>query len=93
MSQYRTDRYVVGGRRATAGGRAQALNARYGVGHEVHAVYRATRVVELRSLELSFRAIGKRLGISKSQAHRDFWAVMYETRDHWWRQMRNSATP
>lgn len=69
MSQPRRDRPVVGGRRATAGGRAQALRARgY---NEARAWLRAGRVFELHQEGRTFRAIAETLGISKSQAQRD----------------------
>jgi hypothetical protein len=51
------------------------MAGRYGY-TEANARYRAVLVLQLRSERLSFRAIAARLGISKSQAHRDYWSVM-----------------
>lgn len=75
MSQLRADRVVVGGRRATAGGRAQARKA---LGYNETAVkLRHAEVVRLRRDGLTFRQIGAQLGISPSQACRDFWGVLW----------------
>jgi len=41
---------------------------------------RAEQVAEMRAEGVPFSAIAERLGISKSTAHKDFYAVMYEHR-------------
>lgn len=74
MSQARTDRVVVGGWRATAGGRHEALRARGYV--DVLVAYRQLRVLQLYRTGLTFREIAGRCGISKSQAHRDYWGLL-----------------
>src|SRR5436190_14713549 len=79
VSQWRSDRTVVGGRRATAAGRGQALRAR---GYNCVRVFeRYVRVLELRAQGHSFRAIAERLRISPTQAWRDYWSLLVQTPD------------
>lgn len=74
MSQYRRDRVVIGGQRATAGGRAASLKARgY---NEIAARLRAERVLELRIQGHTWRAIAEIVGISDTQAQRDYDSIV-----------------
>ncbi|MBN1172713.1 MAG: hypothetical protein JXA67_11115 [Micromonosporaceae bacterium] len=71
----------MGGRRATAGGRAQALRAR---GYNQAAVAeRQHSVLALRMHGLTYRAIAEHLGISPAQAHRDYWGLVRIWPDGW----------
>jgi hypothetical protein len=80
MAQARSDRPPKGGKLSTAGGRAHALAAR-GF-NEVAAVRRAYEVARLRHVEhLTFRRIGEELGISTSQAWRDYQSLILAAAD------------